>query len=149
MTVAFTGHRGLKHSAVVVYLRLFRTIKKLIGEGADTFICGGAIGFDTMAAQVVLLLRKRYPIKLRIVVPCKDQDARFSAAQKQEYARILAAADEVTVLAERYYRGCMHVRNRYMVEGCNLLVSYCYDSKGGSAYTTNFALEREKPVIYL
>ncbi len=149
MTVAFTGHRQLKHATFWVYLKLLRTVKKLIDEGADTFLCGGALGFDTLAARAVLHYRKRCPVKLCMVIPCQRQDRYYTPEQKAEYAQILAAADEVKVLSETYYRGCMHARNRFMVEQCTLLVSYCYDSTGGTAYTTDLALKKQKPVISL
>ena len=149
MTVAFTGHRHLKHPTFWVYLKLLRTIKRLIEQGADTFLCGGALGFDTLAARGVLYYRKRYPVQLRLIVPCKNQERYFTPEQRAEYARILAAADEVKILSENYYRGCMHARNRYMVEECTVLVAYCHDSTGGTAYTTDFALKNQKPVIRL
>ena len=35
-----------------------------INDGVTTFIAGGAIGFDTMAAEQVIDMRSDYPIRL-------------------------------------------------------------------------------------
>ena len=65
-TACFTGHRdipplkrpGIKH-------RLEREIERSIQAGYVYFGAGGALGFDTLAAQMVLKLKERYPdIKL-------------------------------------------------------------------------------------
>ena len=35
---------------------------------------GGALGFDTLAAQTVLDMKKEYPqLRLILVLPCEDQ----------------------------------------------------------------------------
>ena len=71
-TACFTGHRdipplkrpGIKH-------RLEREIEKSIQAGYVYFGAGGALGFDTLAAQTVLKLKGRYQdIKLILVLPC-------------------------------------------------------------------------------
>lgn len=148
MTVAFTGHRVVADKAAV-YARLTDTIRDLIQQGAQTFICGGALGFDTLAAQAVLALRREYPILLFLAIPCGDQDAKFTVAQKEEYARIRASADRVMVVSERYTPGCMHERNRYMVDRADVLVAYCHKRTGGSAYTLSYAEKEGKTIIRL
>ena len=148
MTVAFTGHRSVPR-AKSVYETLLKTIEHLIIQGADTFICGGALGFDTLAAKAVLALRERYPIRLILAIPCEGQDEKFSDLDRAEYARIRNRADEEKVLFPYYQQGCMHARNRYMVDHCDLLVSYCHKAVGGSAYTLNYAIKQDKQIIRL
>lgn len=74
-TCCFTGHREIsKHSIQKVAERLEIELVKLIGKGYCYFGCGGALGFDTIAAQTVLRLREKYPhIKLILVLPCITQ----------------------------------------------------------------------------
>lgn len=148
MTVAFTGHRDV-HDPNWVYDCLKMTIKDLIAKGADTFICGGAVGFDTLAATAVLELREQYPIRLMLAIPCEGQDAKFSPAMKSTYQQIRADADEEVVLYPYYQRGCMHSRNRYMVDHCDLLVAYCHKPTGGTAYTVDYAKEQGKKIVNL
>lgn len=96
-TACFTGHRdipplkrpGIKH-------RLEREIERSIQAGYLYFGAGGALGFDTLAAQTVLKLKERYPdIKLILVLPCKTQTSGWKQTDIDEYERIKEAADKV------------------------------------------------------
>lgn len=89
--------------------RLEKEVENSIKNGYLFFGAGGALGFDTLAAQTVLKLRERYPdIKLILVLPCKTQARGWKQADIDEYERIKAAADKVVYTSEDYYRGCMH-----------------------------------------
>ena len=74
-TCCFTGHRQLPEKYKdEIASKLENTIKSLIHSGYRYFGAGGALGFDTLAAQTVLRLRKSYPqIKLILVLPCLSQ----------------------------------------------------------------------------
>lgn len=53
------------------------------------FGAGGALGFDTLAAQCVLSLRKRYShIKLILVLPCTTQTKGWSKDDIAVYEEI-------------------------------------------------------------
>ena len=72
----FTGHRKVGRDFDVD--TLIRGIIYLIDQGVDTFIVGGALGFDTICAQEILKLKKIHPdIKLHIYAPCSNQSRRF------------------------------------------------------------------------
>ena len=61
-TVCFTGHRELPADDLPeISKHLEDTLATLIEQGYRYFGAGGALGFDTLAAQVVLRLRERYP----------------------------------------------------------------------------------------
>ena len=52
---SFTGHRRIPQDDFLnLQKRLQKIIKQLIKQGITTFYCGGALGFDTLAAQAVL-----------------------------------------------------------------------------------------------
>ena len=74
-TACFTGHRELPTDDLPeISKRLEDTLLTLIEQGYCYFGAGGALGFDTLAAQAVLRLRERYPqIRLILVLPCLDQ----------------------------------------------------------------------------
>jgi len=156
---AFTGHRpadlpaggNLSHpEARRLLAQLGEVIMQLHGEGVRDFYCGGALGFDTWAAQVVLKLKKKDPsVRLHLVIPHWGQEASWSEADRLEYARILREADESHILALNYYRGCMQTRNRELVERAGILVAYCVKSEGGSAYTVKYAQKKGRRVILL
>ena len=133
-TCAFTGHRHLGEDCTK---RKVKTqIKKLIESGVHTFYNGMAMGFDLLAAELVLELKKKYPqVKLVACVPCYGQEKSFSDADKKRYVHILKKADECVVLSPHYFNGCMQQRNRYMVERADVLIAYCHKEEGGAAYT--------------
>ena len=142
-TCAFTGHRSFYDGFSP--RKLQREIKKLILAGVDTFYNGMAMGFDLLAAEKTLELKKKYPhIRLILCIPCYGQEKRFSEKDKGRYASIYKKADERVVLSEEYYRGCMQNRNRYMVERADVLIAYCIKDEGGAAYTVK-CFEKLRP----
>ncbi|MBQ7900398.1 MAG: DUF1273 family protein [Clostridia bacterium] len=148
-TCCFTGHRAIaaalqpKVSACVE-----ETIKKLIDKGFTTFISGGAIGYDMLAASIVLRLKTKYPqIRLIMALPCKDQHVKWAPFIQQSYKHILSCADEIIYLSEKYCTGCMHLRNRFMIDNSSLCIAYMTRRTGGTAYTVKYAAEKGIEII--
>ena len=130
----FTGHRELEEDFSVRQLR--SVIEEVIKGGVKDFYNGMAKGFDLTAATVVVKLKKKYPqIRLIACVPCYGQEKYFSEKDKKTYVSILKKADEKIILSPSYYRGCMQVRDRYMVERADVMIAYCKKKEGGAAYT--------------
>ena len=105
-----------------------------------------ADGFDIIAAEEVLRLKKEYPyIRLKCVIPFKGQADRYTEAYKQRYNNILAQADEVVTLQDGYTEGCFLRRNDYLLENSAFLMVY-YDAVavGGTFYTLKRAVEQKK-----
>ena len=139
----FTGHRELGEDFSPTLLK--KTIKDLIERGVEIFYNGMAIGFDLLAAEQVLSLRKKFPnVKLIACVPYYGQENYFSAADKRRYVKTLKKADEVVLLSETYYRGCLHQRDRYMVDNADVIIAYCKKKEGGAAYTLSY-FKKQKP----
>ncbi len=148
-TCCFTGHRKIpSESLPAISRKLKETLIFYIENGYRYFGAGGALGFDTLAAQTVLLLKQRYPwIKLILVLPCKDQAKRRSVQEIEEYERIKSSADKVVYTSEHYYSGCMHKRNRHLVDNSSLCVCYLTERTGGAAYTVEYAAKNNLTVI--
>jgi uncharacterized phage-like protein YoqJ len=148
---AFTGHRGIKQEdASRLAAELERVIAELVAQGYARFLCGGALGFDTLAARTVLRQREKTPAsKLIIVQPCRNQDAKWREADKQAYRAILEQADEVICLAENYYDGCMQARNRYLIDNSGVCVAYCRRERSGTGSTVSYAKSEGVKVIAL
>lgn len=118
-------------------------IRNLILRGYRYFGAGGALGFDTLAAQTVLGLKSEYPqIKLILVLPCRDQADRWNAVDRAIYEDIKRQADKVVYMAEHYTRDCMFRRNRHLVDCSSVCVCYLTKRTGGTAYTVGYAKER-------
>ncbi len=149
-TCFFTGHREIPENE---YENMFRkvcdNIALLYKHGYRDFITGGAIGFDTLAANAVIEMRKTLDIKLHIFIPCREQAKYFTEQQKNEYNLILASADSAPVLSERYLRGCMHNRNRKMADSSSVCIAYCTKDTGGTAYTVKYAEKKDLKIIYI
>ena len=108
------------------------------------------MGFDTIAALCVLELKEQYPhIKLELILPCRNQSQRWNELGKGVYDSILERADRVEYLHDTYTAGCMHDRNRRLVDLCDLVVAYCEHSGGGTAYTMAYALKQERELVNL
>ncbi len=148
LTACFTGHRIIaKEDLPCIQDKLRRAIDQCVESGITRFICGGALGFDTLAAQAVLEKKKNCDIKLEIAVPCGDQDAKWTTKQKQTYREILSQADKVTVLFQKYVTGCMHFRDAFMVDNSDVLIAYYRGKPGGTQYTFLYAESRGIKII--
>lgn len=147
-TCAFSGHRILKIYDFDPSL-LDRVILNLIKSGTQNFLCGMALGFDMAAAESVIQYKERYGVKLTAVLPCKNQSENFGAAATERYNAILAKCDEVITLADEYYKGCFHARDRYLVENSDALVCFLRKKSGGTFYTVNYAKKLNIPLIEL
>jgi len=145
----FSGHRViLKSEQSEVARKTEEVIRSLISSGITTFIAGGALGFDTLAAEIVLKIKRENPeVKLEIVVPCADQHKLWKEHDRIKYERILEMADQTIFLSETYYRGCMHYRNRYMVDSSAVCVCYQKKPTGGTAHTVNYAESKGLKII--
>jgi uncharacterized phage-like protein YoqJ len=133
ITACFTGHRSYRGECKDALLDAVRALYK---EGYRTFLCGMAVGFDLLAAEIVLALKKKNPhIKLIACIPCIGQEKYFSKTDQKRYVEAVAKADEQVILADAYYRGCMQARDKYMADRGDIMVAYCTKKEGGAAYT--------------
>lgn len=148
-TCCFTGHRAIPTSQYQsVAERLEQTIVSLIRQGVIYYGSGGALGFDTMAAQTVIKLKSMYPgIKLILVLPCISQAERWSNEAQRNYENIKKQADKIVYVSQEYTRECMFKRNRHLVDNSGICVCYLTKHTGGTAYTVNYAREKNVPVI--
>lgn len=140
-TCCFTGHRDIPSE---VYQRLFskteEMVENLIKEGYLFFGAGGALGFDTIAALAVLKLKEKYPdVRLILVLPCLSQTRGWSSHDVGIYEDIKSRADKVVYTSEEYTKGCMHKRNRHLVDNSSACIAYLTENKGGTAYTVAYA----------
>ena len=149
-TAAFTGHRwydsSRKHS---VRKKIEECVREAYRNGITNFISGMAIGFDLLAAEVVLSLRHECPaITLTAVLPFREQASRFNELNKCRYYKCLSQADNIVILSNDYTAKCYLERDRFMVEHSSLLIA-CYDgrNRGGTFWTVNFAARTGKNVI--
>lgn len=150
-TCCFTGHRFLpENEKGKISLDLENTVLSLIHSGYRYFGAGGALGFDTLAAQTVLRLRQSYPdIRLILVLPCVSQADKWSPADAAIYQEIMGQANKIVYTSHEYTAGCMFKRNRHLVDHSSVCICYLEKSTGGTAYTVDYARKCGLKIINL
>ena len=148
-SVCFTGHRYLANRDLPgIVERLDRVLEQCYQHGYRDFLCGGALGFDMLAAERVAALQCRHgDARLIMVLPCSDQSHRWTERDAMRYERLLYGADDIQVLSPMYYEGCMQARNRHMVDRSSLCICYFRHPKGGTASTVAYAVKSRVPVL--
>lgn len=149
----FTGHRHIPpREGLLVRRRLRAELPGLLEKGVDTFLAGGAIGFDTLAAQEILRARAEgdLPIRLVLVLPCLGQESLWSQRDAAVYRALLRQADEVIYTGDAYTRDCMFRRNRYLVDHSAYCLCYLTKTgRGGTAYTVKYARDKGLGIVNL
>lgn len=154
--VAFTGHRPQKlpfgfdetdRRCLLFKARLAETIEGLYEEGYRHFISGGALGFDTFAAEAVLKLKHVYPdMILEMVSPFDAQADKWTFENRMRHDWLFQQADIVTATGHDYTKTCMARRNRYLAWNADLLLAAWNGLPGGTDATVSYARELRIPV---
>ena len=86
-TCCFTGHRRIPEEALPrLERRLNEELEALAARGVIYFGAGGALGFDTLAAEAVIRLQRTRPqVKLILVLPSPDQTRGWSSGNVRRY----------------------------------------------------------------
>ena len=148
----FTGHRQIPGDrAEALAQKVCQTVQNLyLDRGYNIFLCGGAIGFDQLAAEAVLRAREAFPaIRLYLCLPFHGHDAAWSPTQRSAFEKVRLAADAYTYLSEAYAEGVYHKRDRIMVNLSSLCVAYLNKRSGGTYYTVSYAYDRGREIINL
>ena len=148
-TCCFTGHRNVptdKMQAIVA--RTEARVRELISEGYRCFMVGGAVGYDTLAAELLFRLRDVEHLGIRVILayPFDGYMDRWSEGQKADYARLLPLYDERICVSSTASRGAYLARDRYMVDASSMCIAYCTRQTGGTAYTVRYAVKKGVPV---
>lgn len=174
-TACFTGHRPKDLHGYVKepYVPLVETVTELCADlhfaaGVDTFISGGAQGFDQLAFWAVNKLNEASTANNVVYVPFPSQPNVWRETGlfgRSEHALMLRKATRVKVVSDdpadkRGAVTALHARNHAMVDDSDFVVALLAPKawdlmdpakrdavKGGTAECVKYALERNKPVI--
>ena len=140
-TCCFTGHRILSaHEKARIPAKLDSILLPLIERGVRVFWIGGALGFDTVAAEHLLNLKKQYPqLMICLALPFEGYRNRWSETQKSRAANIDTQTDHIVYCSHTSSKSAFLQRNRYMVDQSHYCIAYCNRSTGGTAYTLRYA----------
>ena len=152
VSVCFSGHRNVPFAKRRELKQCLKSeIAKAYADGYRCFYCGMAMGFDLLAAEAALSSQSVLKdLQVIDVVTFRCQSERWSLEAQAKYDAILRIVDDVVVLSERYYNGCLLRRNDYMVNHSSRLIAY-FDGnpKGGTFYTVREAKRQELDIVNL
>lgn len=126
-------------------------ISALAKQGVTDFLSGMAQGVDLWCAQIVLDLKKKNPaLKLHAILPCEGQESKWTVSAQELYHSVLAQANEVIYVEQKYSRGCMLKRNRYLVEHSTILLAFYNGSRrSGTGATVRYAQQVGREIIFI
>jgi uncharacterized phage-like protein YoqJ len=153
----FTGYRpdkfpfNLNNDNVdfaVLKSRIKTTLKALVEDDCKVFYSGMAMGFDIVCAEMVLELKETYnDIKLICAIPFKKQGDSLSYLWRKRYFDILNKCDEFSYISQDYSKTCYQLRNNYMVDNSDYVLTW-YDGKfGGTRNTLDYAAEKGRYIF--
>ena len=148
----FTGHRNIrKEDEEKIRAGIREQVLIQLEHGIVTFYVGGAVGFDMLAAEVLLELREQEGKALRLVsvLPFLEWRERWPAEEKEREDRILERSDEISFMDGKIIRRTYLDRDRKMVDHSSVCIAYCTRRNGGTAYTVRYALKKGLAVINL
>ncbi len=158
-TCCFTGPRpsklpmnGNEFSLEIIALKtnLRASIIDFYDKGFRFFISGMAEGFDLFAAEIVLELKSELEgIALVAALPYSEALKRHSSKTVKRMENVLSKADAVISLSEKYFPGCEHRRNIYMVDNSTGIIAYYNGLSGGTAHCWNYAAEKNLESVNL
>lgn len=156
-TCCFTGHRIMSESERKnVLFRLRSTILYFVSKGVVNFRAGGALGFDTLAATMVIdLKRSDDRIKLILDLPYEGQHEKWSDDNKRIYKFIYDNADEINVTeklptSRAKATELLLKRNRMLVENSDYCICYLKKKgRSGTAYTVDYAKRLDREIVNL
>ena len=108
-------------------------------------------GPPSFGRQVLLVKATSYPnIRLIGVVPHEGQANHWTETWRERYFDLLEQADDVVTLSARYFSGCYHARNRYMVDAADALLAVCRKgTSGGTQYTEKYAWQKNREIVVI
>lgn len=146
----FTGHRSFSMTEDVLSARLKQTIALMVERGVTTFFAGGAQGFDLLAEEAVLAEKEKHPeLKLILCLPFPGHTKNWPVEEQLRQDAVSNQADELSYVGRHYFRGCMHIRNRQMVEQSRFCVCLLERATGGTASTVAYARKKGRSVLNL
>lgn len=150
-TCCFTGHRKLRKEAEgSIRAAIRETVLAQMEKGADTFLVGGAVGFDMLASEILLELRTEgKQFRLISALPFLEWRAKWPEAEIEREDRILEASDEILISSRGYSRHSYLDRDRMMLDRSEVCIAYCKQIKGGTAYTVRYAVRQGLEIINL
>ena len=148
-TVCFFGHRYLNDFA-----RAEEQLKAIISNLLETkeyveFLVGRNGDFDRLASSTIQNCRKACGNEnsaLILVLPYMTAEQRSNEKAFTDYYTEV----EISYNASKaHFKAAMRIRNREMIDRCDLAVFFVEREQGGAYRAYQYALQKNKPIINL
>ncbi|MBQ3416386.1 MAG: DUF1273 domain-containing protein [Ruminococcus sp.] len=140
---------GFGHRTVLANIddSLYSAVINAVDAGYDMFYTGAIGEFDTRFSSAVRKAKVRYPqIKLVCIKPYFTNDLNIN---KEYYCSLY---DDIIIPPEIigiYYKAAIKPRNQWMVDHCDLIISYVIRSYGGATQAVRYACNQGRHIINL
>lgn len=141
----FAGHRpeGILLSETTAKDWLRYQIQQAIAANYTTFITGMGMGVDIWAAQIVLEMKADNPdLHLIAVEPYPSFSAKWSEEWRSAYQEVIAAADLVKRISQRYAPDAINNRLYWMVDHSSRLIAIYNGTKGYTGAFVDYAVSQ-------
>lgn len=160
MTCCVTGHRpaGFPFSRdpdtelFNCYIQALQNeIVSLIDQGYIHFITGMAEGADLDFAKVIISLRNDFPdIVLEAAFPYPSRSTKERTKRQEDKDFVVKHCDLTYIVSDHYFNGCMHKRNRYIVDKADVVLAiWNGEQSGGTWSTIQYAISKGKKIRYI
>ncbi len=145
-TCCVTGHRSIPLGEIsTITQKLKQEVLLAIRDGYTHFISGFALGADLLFADIIVKMKKFYPITLEAAIPYPGRMRTLD----QKFQSLIACCDTVKIHSDHYFKGCYMYRNRYMVDQSQRIIAV-YDGRktGGTIATLRYAQKKEIHIVW-
>lgn len=143
MKIALTGHTigRLRGKDAEVRDWLATVLMIMVQEGDDIeLLCGGAEGADEIFGDFAFWFPQ---VKLRLCLPIKGY-------RGKQLDKLKERANSIYYAGETWERGLNTIRDRYMVDNCDVLLAVWDGIQQGGTWTTiKYARKKNKRIIYI
>jgi uncharacterized phage-like protein YoqJ len=120
-----------------------KELSPMIEDGLEWVLISGQLGIELWAAEVIFEMQLSYPdLKLAVITPFLDQEAKWNAQNQEWYESILAGADFIDSVSRKPYEKPWQFRlkNQFFIEKSDaLLLVYDQEKEGSPKYLYEMA----------
>ncbi|WP_226034727.1 SLOG family protein [Aquibacillus saliphilus] len=149
--VTITGYKPLEmnifkpddHKIEFIKAAIKKKLISLIEEGLEWVLMSGQMGVEQWTSQIIINLKDQYDIKLAIIPPFENQEAKWPEHYQSVYEEMRIHADFYQPLYKDEYKGPYQfkARDKWLIEkseGCLILLDEEFPG------STRFFLEEAK-----
>lgn len=146
-TVSFFGHREIENALTVEKNLEEKIIRLIQTKEYVEFLVGREGEFDLLASSVVRQVKKQISYaNCSLIWVMPYMKAEFLKNEKE----FLEYYDDVEICgqsAKAHYKAAIQIRNRYMADRADLIISCIQHQSGGAYETVSYAEKTGKPIV--